>query len=499
MFGGTLLAALCLYKCTVSAAQVPPQWYEAHRFWAYWNGFFFDRPLFTGAFFAAITVAICAYLVCRYLGWRIGIMVAIVLMFMPWFWNGATRGDYRMVHIGWIAVGIWILNEIAHKVFKRTRDAKQNMNITTTGSAAVHFKIPYLKYAGHAAIAIAVLFAIVSCTYHEFRYGQARRIFEADAAAENPLSLSERWERVKPLLDVKGDPFIPQMRRKFAIEGNAEGNRLQDAGKSESAWTIYKWIMSEVEPGNFSAIVNLSEMMRLGYEPSKSDALKVRKALDDFFRDKRRALHAAAIAAASGPVHADVQMLAQIRENALKRLEEMRLNHEPITLTPEIKTLVSWSAEMTEAMDDGNLGRAGKIARTILQNPDWDGFIPANAVLGTVSAVEGDLEASERYFRKATSGTNAVNAVICNDFAESLRLAGKLEEAEQWARKAVGGSTPQYWVSRLTLIDILLDGEKCLDEVKALLDEASQIQARSSATYIRDARKRYYRILGAKR
>jgi len=110
---------------------------------------------------------------------------------------------------------------------------------------------------------------------------------------------------------------------------------------------------------------------------------------------------------------------------------------------------------MCQLMDKGEIVQAGRIARAILSNPKWHGFIPANAVMGSVAAYEGDYVASERFFQVATDTTNTVATVVLNNYADTLMNLGKLAEAEKIARRAVKESEETFWLARLTLAEIL--------------------------------------------
>ena len=289
-----------------------------------------------------------------------------------------------------------------------------------------------------------------------------------------PENWRRRWQALKAYREVRGDEFIPLMLRSFAYEACMIANRLQDEGKLDEAWEIYLKAFNEIEPKNFSVIVNMTEMLRQGYPGLKRDAIRVRKALDDFFKDPRRARHMREIVRDCGPFRRDPKILAAIREETIKRLDELKRNHTPLPVSPEIMTLNEWTKEMLVSMDKGDRYHAGRIARTILANPEWREFRPANAILGTVCGLEGDYEASAAFFEIALKGDNHPAVIVCNDYAETLRLLGRLEPAEKYARIAVNGSDEKMWLARMTLAEVLIDGGEKREEARNLIDLAAK-------------------------
>ena len=135
------------------------------------------------------------------------------------------------------------------------------------------------------------------------------------------------------------------------------------------------------------------------------------------------------------------------------------------------RTLVAWNNEMIEAHGRGDLAKAERIARRILSEPEWRGFIPANAVMGSALAQAGDYAAAAAFFKAALSGRGAAapQPAVMNDYADTLWHLGRYDEAEVFARRAVaesGGKTDLY---KLTLAQILRDAGKDLGEMKPVL------------------------------
>ena len=130
------------------------------------------------------------------------------------------------------------------------------------------------------------------------------------------------------------------------------------------------------------------------------------------------------------------------------------------------QTLVEWNNEMIRAHVRGDWKKAGKIARKILAQPAWSEFIPANAVMGSLTAREGDYAAAEPFFRTALSGKGAAapQPVVMNDYADTLRHLKRYDEAEALARRAIAESGGRIRLYKLTLAQILRDAGKNTNE-----------------------------------
>ena len=238
-----------------------------------------------------------------------------------------------------------------------------------------------------------------------------------------------RWTTMAPYLKARGR-FIPRMRQAFALEGNALGNRLQDEGRLKEAWKTYLRVYDEISPGDMSALVNLGGMLRRGYAAGRGTRLRI--------------------------------------ESALKDLKVGDASTEPAL---DGQTLIAWNNQMIRAHSWGDRKKAASIARRILSNPVWRSFVPANAVLGSVLAHEGDLASAEFFFKAALAGKGAAapQPVVMNDYADMLRKQGRFDEAEALARRAVDESDGKSVLFKLKLAQILRDAGKNLGELNVLL------------------------------
>jgi len=301
------------------------------------------------------------------------------------------------------------------------------------------------------------------------------RVYVMTGQTTTPEKWAARWEALKGYLD-SGDAFVPVMRRAFAFEGNTLGNQLQKEGKLKEAWMLYIRIFQEIDPFNSSAVVNLSEMLRRGYAVDASTRKNVEDAMAELGRElkgERAAQLAAAIVASCGPVLPDPKVIAEYRAQIARRLREMEEEGRTPKweLPAELKSLIEWNNDMLKAHDRGDIDLAARIARTILSKSEWRSFIPANAIMGSAMALEGDYVASEAFYRVAVSGKEEPPAITCNDYADTLRHLGRFDEAEQYARRAIAKTDANDWICRLTLAEILRDAKKNPEEMKKLLIE----------------------------
>lgn len=316
-----------------------------------------------------------------------------------------------------------------------------------------------------------------------------------------PSTTAEAWEKrwtdFRPFLD-SSDPFVPAARKAFAREGNAVANALLDAkGGSEdekAAWELYRRIYEEVDPGNLAALLNQSEMIRRGFAASGETKKAVQKRLEEFFGRPDNRRRAKEIVRAAGPVRADPGLMEKLAEEAKRRIAAKVAAGETVEAPQELLTLVEWSNEMVTLMDRGETDKAGRIARAILSHPQWQGFVPANGVLGAVAAKEGDYVASEAFFRAATDTTNAVPPVVLNDYANTLMHLGKLDEAEENVRRAIAAADGTFWLGRLTLAEVLekkaLRGAEGTEaEIRSLLKSV----LKSAPTHVREKVRRNHR------
>lgn len=291
----------------------------------------------------------------------------------------------------------------------------------------------------------------------------------------------EAWEkRVEEAMPYfkATDSAVKLVKRHLGFEGNQVANKLADEGKEAEAYKIYERIYGEVDSGNASALINMSELIRRGLKISIDEQRRVKEKLNTFLRDRNNQNRLREIVRAAGPVRADPELMAKMIEEANKRREEKIAagEEERFEIPEEVKSLVEANGAMLKAMDRGDREAASRIARSILSKPEWRGFIPANAVMGEILAKEGDFAASERFYEVATSTTNRVGVMVYAGYANTLKELNKLDKAEEMARKAISDSNESYWPARAILAEILIrkgaESPESRSEIKKLLKSA---------------------------
>jgi len=265
----------------------------------------------------------------------------------------------------------------------------------------------------------------------------------------------KRWEAMKPYLKSR-DPFVPVARRMFGHEGNAVGNVLVDA--APMAYALYKRIYEEIDPGNISALINMSEMIRRGYKVKVDEKKWVTDKLNAFFKDESNRRHVREIVHYYGPVRQDPELTAKIvaeSEKTRVRLNEQLAAGEEVKLPPEVQAVFEQNDRMVLAMGTNDLATASKIARTLLSKPAWRDWAPANAVMGEVMVAEGDYAAAEAFFRTALADGREAPDVVVNNYADVLMKLGKMDEAERILRVLVAKRGEAAWGPRFTLAEVL--------------------------------------------
>lgn len=142
------------------------------------------------------------------------------------------------------------------------------------------------------------------------------------------------------------------------------------------------------------------------------------------------------------------------------------------------QTLTELNNEMIRAHVRGDWTNAARVAGKILAQPAWRTFVPANAVMGSALAQEGDYAAAEAFFRAALSGKGAAapQPVVMNDYADTLRHLKRYDEAESLARRAIAESGGKEVLYKLTLAQVLRDAGKDTGEMEAVLAKYDQFK-----------------------
>ena len=417
----------------------------AHPVWGYFVRVFDGHYIAMSATFAALASALVAAVVTRHFGWRVGAAAALFGIFAPVHWNAAATGGMRASQIFLAALVLVILDCVGVAAWRWCKKTAAANTVKSQTLEARKAGGKWTRIVAWAFLGVAAVFMLASLTSHDYSLGE-----DASEYAEGVLKDAKgKWVVLSGVAD---DQFYAAVR-----DGNLDVvlvslrsddiNRRNLIGRVRMAFPDEPELAAaaEIGPREFVAVA--------------------RKAHPDLF------------------VMADMDRTRGMIEKS-GRADQLKRR------TPPVEKLVEWNNEMIRAMDAGDVKKAGMIAREILSQPTWRGFVPANVVLGTLSGMEGDFAASERFFRAVFASGVEQPAVACNDFAETLRQLKKYDEAEKYAREAVAKSGPKGWMARLTLIQVLNDAKKNGDEIRTLVAEALKYAPEKIRSRIREYEKR---------
>lgn len=416
--------------------------YRLHPIWGYLVQMFGGHYIALSIVGMSLAVALLAASVTRHMGWRVGAAAAIALAFTPRFWNAAVVGERGASVLAFGAAVLWLLDTWVTALVSKYRSDAVLSHRGETGKRARWWRIT-----AWSLLVVSCLFAAGSLTYHDYAIGE-----DASAYVQEVLQNADgKWLVMSGVTD---DQFYAE---------------VHDSGRKVELLSLRRDDLYRKQ---------LVERIKAAF-PDEHDLLLAAE------------IGPQAFVAAARKAHPDLfvmtdmdRLLERIGKNA-DELKARRRRPAPI------EKLVEWNNEMVRAMDSGDLERAGTIARSILSVPQWSTFVPANAVMGTLTGMEGDLKSSERFFRNALKGNGDPPVVLYNDFAETLRQLGKLDEAEKFARKAVELAGENGWSARFTLIQVLLDANGNPDEVSALIKESLKCAPESVRPKFQEFQKRF--------
>ena len=398
----------------------------AHPVWGYFVQMFDGHYIAMSVTFAALACALAAAVATRHFGWRVGAAAALFCVFMPVHWDAAVTGGMRASQMLVAAVALVVLDLAGVAAWRRFKqlDAARNaetQTLTTGGGGK------WKRVAAWSALGVSVVFMLASLTLHDYSLGE-----DATEYAEGVLKeATGKWVVMSGVADDQFYAAVRDGKRNVVLVSL----RRDDINRRELLGRVRRTFPDELE------LVTAAEIGPREFVAAASKAHPDLFVLSDLERTRQ-------MVEKSG------------RADLLKRRE------------PSFEALVAWNNEMVRAMDAGDMKKAGALAREILSRPKWRTFAPANAILGTLSGMEGDVDASERFFRTVFASGAEQPTVAYNDFAETLRRLGKLDEAEKFAREAVAKSGPKGWMARLTLIQVLDDAKKGEGEIRRLAAEA---------------------------
>ena len=397
----------------------------AHPVWGYFVQMFDGHYIAMSVTFAALFAALVSALATKYFGWRVGLASALFATFAPPVWNAAATGSRTAFVLFEVAFGLVAVDLLLVRTLFAARK-KGAANDVVVERLKEKRKNPE-RIIAWSLLGAAAVFMLASLTQHDYSLGE-----DATEYAEGVLKeATGKWVVMSGVAD---DQFYAAV-RDGKLDVVLVSLRRDDINRRELLGRVRRTFPDELE------LVTAAEIGPREFVAAASKAHPDLFVLSDLVRTRQ-------MVEKSG------------RADLLKRRE------------PSVEALVAWNNEMVRAMDAGDMKKAGALAREILSRPKWRTFAPANAILGTLSGMEGDVDASERFFRTVFASGAEQPTVAYNDFAETLRRLGKLDEAEKFAREAVAKSGPKGWMARLTLIQVLDDAKKGEGEIRRLAAEA---------------------------
>ena len=402
-----------------------------HRLWPVWGYFvqvFGGHYIALSVTAAALAVALLAAVVNRHFGWRVAVAASVFFAFSPRVWNAAVTGGIlasvlfaavaALVFIDVCCVTRWLKSL---RVDKRQIGGEKTLATADVGKGRRKGR----RIAAWVALGASVIFALASLTQHDYSIGEDATAYAADVLKD----ADGKWLVLSGVAD---DQFYAAV-RDGKLNVHLVSLRRDD---------LYRRHLVRHVKASFTNDVELVAAAEIGPQAFVTAA---RKRFPDLF------------------VMTDMRKTAEKLEKSRPKDWHRR--------EPSMRQLVEWNNEMIRSMEAGETDRAGRLARTILAVPRWNGFVPALAILGTLTGAEGDFAASERFFRAVTESGGDLPPVACNDFAETLRQLKKYDEAEAYARKAVAATGAKNWVVRLTLAQVMADAGRDGREIVQLIQK----------------------------
>lgn len=206
-------------------------------------------------------------------------------------------------------------------------------------------------------------------------------------------------------------------------------------------------------------------MAASGYPATAKEHATIDRGIAEFLSVRMNREHLPEILQQAGPVRRNAEWIANL--DATRRWVQRA--DKAADMPPEVVSMIDLNNAMVKARAEGDRETCERLARQMLSNPFWRNWPVANAVMGDVTARDGDYAASEAYYRIATAGGRAPE-IVWNNYADTLRHLGRFDEAEKCARRAVESTADNQWIYRLTLAEALRDAGKNPDEARSLVD-----------------------------
>jgi len=213
VFAGAVALALVVYGLTVPEG-LPWVPQGGTGWWGYVVDASYGHPCAAGVVLAAVAAGLLGALVNRYCGWRIATGVALVWIFMPQVWYGASVGSRGIARASLIVVGLWLANAVILRVFRKAlKNQGKNGDLVKT---AHPLREVWLRRAAWGCLGAAGVFALVSLSTHDDRYGEAASVFAKGV-------VDEAAGRIVVVEGICEPQVVREVKRRGQGEGRGQG------------------------------------------------------------------------------------------------------------------------------------------------------------------------------------------------------------------------------------------------------------------------------------
>ena len=477
----------------------------------YFSGDLIGMSVVAGALSTGFVFTLLYY----HFGWRVASGFSLIYAFMPPIWYEVTTGGVLALKLFFVTgalVGLDLVISAIVVIYRR--------NHSSTVSAAVTKKSTWAEVVKWGVLILGIIFSIVSSVTHSYSRGTAanvyaegllecsrgkwlfsnglvedqlvylvaRRNYEVELVTVYPTNLVKRvaaafpgdtrltsaarvspaafarelsvvhpekvdvvprledWERrwkhwSAEFSNEIDDPFVMPGRSEFARELNAIARKRLFEGDNASAWKLFMRSFVEVCKPNTGALGNLHEMLRKGYHAPLNEENLVRRHFKEFISKQENQNELKAMKAAMNPKKSAERIAVAERR-------------------------------MLELMDCGRIDEAVNIARVLLGGKRPIVSAAANVVMGTAAGMDGDYASSELFLCQVVKAMEKPSAAVLNDYAETLRLLGKTEEAQHQIERCLA-LYGRNWRHLVTYAQILNDACKT-EEFRRVFEELSK-------------------------
>ena len=285
-----------------------------------------------------------------------------------------------------------------------------------------------------------------------------------------------RCDRLAPYLSDRKSPAVGYVKRYLGAQGNAVAAERQKGGDKAAAWRLYWRILDEIDECNLSAMLNLSEMVDVGYPATDAEKAKLVELRNDVRRQVRDAATLRRAVSLCGRLYADPARIEKFvdkekerrrqaeQSESMSRLKDIEerfrsartaageerakaVSEIELDALPELRRECGKRAPWLVHLVQGDLyalkgSRYREKAAVSYREAFEDESCPLNAVASGLLSADialGDADGLERDALKVLRRNR--HHVLANSLMGALRLKqGDLDSSERFLRKAVSDS-----------------------------------------------------------